>query len=70
VAQEIAAELAQIAPLSLQATRASLNHELIAEFKMATEREAFEQQLLRATNDFKEGVKASAERRDPQFTGT
>jgi enoyl-CoA hydratase/carnithine racemase len=70
VAQELAAELAQIAPLALQATRASLNHELVAEFRMATEREAFEQQLLRATNDFKEGVKASSERRPPNFTGS
>lgn len=69
VAQELAAELAQIAPLSLQATRATLNHELAAEFRMATEREFFEQQLLRDTNDFKEGVKASSERRPPRFTG-
>jgi enoyl-CoA hydratase/carnithine racemase len=70
VAQEIAAELALIAPLSLQATRESLNKDLVHEFREATEREAFEQQLLRATNDFKEGVKASAERRPARFTGT
>jgi enoyl-CoA hydratase/carnithine racemase len=70
VAQEIAAELAQIAPLSLQATRESLNKDLVHEFREATEREAFEQQLLRATNDFKEGVRASAERRPARFTGT
>jgi enoyl-CoA hydratase/carnithine racemase len=70
VAQEIASELAQIAPLSLQATRESLNKDLVHEFRESTEREAFEQQLLRATNDFKEGVKASAERRPARFTGT
>jgi enoyl-CoA hydratase/carnithine racemase len=70
VAQEIAAELALIAPLSLQATRESLNTDLVHEFREATEREAFEQQLLRATSDFKEGVKASAERRPARFTGT
>ena len=70
VAQEMAAELAQIAPLALQATRESFNKDLVHEFRAATEREAFEQALLRATNDFKEGVKASAERRPAQFTGT
>jgi enoyl-CoA hydratase/carnithine racemase len=69
-AQEMAAELATIAPLSLQKTRESMNFALIAEFRAATEREAFEQNLLRETNDFKEGVKASSERRAPKFTGT
>jgi len=70
VAHEMASELAQIAPLALQATRESLNKDLVHEFRAATEREAFEQALLRATNDFKEGVKASSERRPAQFTGT
>ena len=69
-AQEMAAELAQIAPLALQKTRETLNFPLIAEFRAATEREAFEQNLLRETNDFKEGVKASSERRPANFTGT
>lgn len=69
-AQEMAGELALIAPLALQATRETLQSDLIPAFKAATEREAFEQQLLRATNDFKEGVKASSERRPPRFTGT
>jgi len=69
-AQEMAAELAQIAPLSLQKTRETMMFPLIAEFRAATEREAFEQNLLRETNDFKEGVKASSERRPPKFTGS
>lgn len=69
-AQQMAAELAQIAPLALQATRATLRDDLIPAFRAATEREAFEQMMLRETDDFKEGVKAGFERRPPKFTGT
>src|SRR5262252_2852208 len=69
-AQEMAAELAQIAPLALQAARQTVRLDLVTAFRAATEREALEQQVLRGTNDFKEGVKASNERRQPQFTGT
>ena len=35
----------------------------------ATEREAEQQEILRRTDDFAEGVKAMAERRTPKFTG-
>ena len=68
-AQEMAGEFAQIAPLALQATRATVRNELIPAFRAATEREAFQQQWLRETGDFKEGVLASNERRPPKFTG-
>ena len=70
VAIEMAREIASAAPLSVQATRETLNAELIAAFRAATEREAFEQNWLRETNDYREGVEASAARRDPNFTGT
>ena len=36
----------------------------------ATEHELKEQTRLRKTEDFKEGVKATAERRVPNFTGS
>jgi enoyl-CoA hydratase/carnithine racemase len=36
----------------------------------ATERELVEQDWLRRTEDFKEGVKAMADRRLPDFQGT
>jgi len=70
VAIEMAREIAKAAPLSVQATRETLNAELIAAFRAATERESFEQNWLRETNDYKEGVEASAARRNPVFTGT
>ena len=70
VAQEMAGELAKSGPLAVQAARETLNGDLFAAFRAATEREAFMQNLLRETNDFKEGVKAGFDRRDPEFTGT
>ena len=70
VATEMAAELANSAPLAVQAARETLNLHLYEEFRAATEREAFQQNMLRETNDFKEGVKAGFDRREPVFTGT
>ncbi len=70
VAQEMAGEIAKSGPLAVQAARETLNGDLFAAFRAATEREAFMQNLLRETNDFKEGVKAGFDRRDPEFTGT
>ena len=68
-AQEMAAEIAKAGPLAVQATRESLNAEYIPAFRAATERESFEQNWLRATSDYQEGVQASADRREPQFKG-
>jgi enoyl-CoA hydratase/carnithine racemase len=59
-----------VGPLAVQATRDTLNGDLFASFRAATEREAFVQMMLRETNDFKEGVKAGFDRRDPVFTGS
>jgi len=70
VAQEMAAELASSSPLGLQAARETLSLEVVPAFRAATEREMFEQSILRETNDFKEGVKAGFDRREPVFTGT
>ena len=70
VALEMAEEIARAAPLSVQATRDVLNAEFIAAFRAATERESFEQNWLRETNDYREGVEASTARREPNFTAT
>jgi enoyl-CoA hydratase/carnithine racemase len=69
-AQEMAAEIAKAGPLGVQAARETLNLDLASAFRAATEREMFQQQVLRETNDFKEGVKAGFDRREPVFTGT
>src|SRR5918993_3545431 len=69
-AQEMAAEIAKAGPLGVQAARETLNNDLIPAFRAATEREMFEQSILRETNDFKEGVRAGFDRREPVFTGT
>lgn len=70
VAHEMATEIAKAAPLAVQATRETLNLERLSAFRAATERESFEQNWLRETRDYKEGVQASSDRRDPAFTSS
>lgn len=70
VAQEMAGEIAKAGPLGVQFARDTLNLDLIPAFRAATEREMFQQMVLRETDDFKEGVKAGFDRREPVFTGT
>jgi enoyl-CoA hydratase/carnithine racemase len=65
----LAAEIAENAPLALVATRATLRGNLADRVRAATDHELAEQTRLRKTDDFKEGVKAMAERRVPAFTG-
>jgi enoyl-CoA hydratase/carnithine racemase len=69
-AHELAAEIAENAPLGIVATRATLRADLADRVARATEHELREQTSLRNTQDFKEGVKAMAERRVPNFAGT
>jgi len=66
---KLAAEIAENSPLGLIATRNSMRGTLADRVLKATEHELAEQTRLRKTDDFKEGVKAVAERRLPNFTG-
>jgi enoyl-CoA hydratase/carnithine racemase len=66
----LAREIAENAPLAVQATRATLRAELAAAVKAQTDHEFAEQSVLRKTKDFAEGVRAVAERRAGNFTGT
>ena len=68
-ARALAIEIAQSAPLSTQSTRDTLRRGLADAVETATERELVEQEWQRKTSDFREGVKAMAERRLPDFKG-
>jgi enoyl-CoA hydratase/carnithine racemase len=68
-AHAFATEIAASAPLALLAIRETMRGELAEQVRVATARENREQQRLRTTADFQEGVAAVAERRPPNFTG-
>lgn len=70
VALGLARELAGCAPLAVMSTRATLRHGFADRIAMQTDHELAEQNSLRRTNDWQEGIKATAERREPDFTGT
>jgi enoyl-CoA hydratase/carnithine racemase len=69
VAADLAAEIAQGAPLALLSTRATLRQGLAEAVKAQTDLEAKEQSWLFRTEDHREGVKAVAERRPGKFIG-
>ena len=65
----LAAELAENAPLAVVATRKTLRGKLAEAVRAATAHEHGQQTVLRATEDFAEGVRAVAERRPGRFKG-
>lgn len=66
-ATELAEEIAGSGPLAIIATRETLRRYFADEVARATEREYEEQDWLRNTADFREGIKAMGERRPPNF---
>lgn len=68
-AHELAAEIAGSAPLAVASIRATMRAGLADRVRAATDREGSEQERLRGTSDWYEGVRAMAERRTPDFTG-
>ena len=55
--------------LAIRSIRNTMRGQLAARVKEATDHELAEQDRLRQTNDFQEGVEAMAERRLPNFQG-
>ena len=68
-AQALAGEIAENAPLAVLATRKTLRQGLAEAVRAQTHHEHAEQTILRATEDFAEGVRAVQERRAGRFTG-
>ncbi|MBV9510295.1 MAG: enoyl-CoA hydratase/isomerase family protein [Caulobacteraceae bacterium] len=63
----LAREIAENAPLAVQSTRATLRKGLSQAVKTRTDYEFTEQEWLRVTRDYAEGLKAVAERRPGLF---
>lgn len=68
-ALELAAEIADSAPLSVGAIRSTMRRRLTAEVHAALDAEAEAQSALLETADFSEGLSAAVAKRSPVFTG-
>ena len=68
-ATQLAAEIAENAPLAVVSTRSTVRHGLAEAVQAQTDIEFVEQDWLMRTDDHREGIKAVAERRPGNFTG-
>jgi enoyl-CoA hydratase/carnithine racemase len=66
---ELASKIAAAGPLAVRSIRQTMRGGLAARVRAALARELTQQNLLRETADFREGVAATAERRPPRFNG-
>jgi len=65
----LASEIATSGPLAVSSIRETLRGGLADRIRVATDREKAEQERLQKTDDHREGVRAMADRRKPEFTG-
>ncbi|WP_411288524.1 enoyl-CoA hydratase/isomerase family protein [Phenylobacterium sp.] len=65
----LAREIAENAPLAVISTRKTLRGQLAQDVRAQTIHEHEQQTILRATDDFQEGVRSVAERRAGNFSG-
>ncbi|MDR1999074.1 MAG: enoyl-CoA hydratase/isomerase family protein [Frankiaceae bacterium] len=69
-AVELAARYATSAPLAVRSIKTTMRAALATRVRAAMDREGSEQSRLMRTADFREGIRASAAREQPQFTGS
>lgn len=62
-----AGTIAASAPLAVQSIRATLRQGLVERLRLAMDHECAQQERLRSSVDFAEGIAASAARREPRF---
>jgi len=68
-ARALAEEIAASAPLAVASIRKTMRGGWADAFGAAIEHERLEQLALMGTDDFREGIEASLQRRDPDFSG-
>ncbi len=68
-ATTLARAIAASGPLAVRSIRSTLRGGLVERLSVAMDHECAEQERLRHTSDFAEGLRASAARRDPDFSG-
>ena len=69
-AENRAKEINSSGPLGVQAIRFTVNEGIADQIAEIVKWELSEQNRLRETSDFKEGIKASLERKEPNFKGS
>ena len=67
---ELAKEISEAGPLAVQSIRSTIRQGLADQVEEIVDWELSEQIRLQSTDDFKEGIAASLERRKPRFSGS